>query len=124
MQIGLSLDIVKKYRSQIPMNSQDSQNWNRRLEQLEKEMNPDVDTSDANSSNLRQSLSLLAIRFREWLAQLPAAARLIVIGIGILFLFSLLNTVLKLVASLFSIAVLAIILYLLYRFLIAPMTND
>ncbi|NJL84039.1 MAG: hypothetical protein HC890_15945 [Chloroflexaceae bacterium] len=56
-----------------------------------------------------------AMSFWDWFKGLPAAGQVAIAAVAIVFGISLLNTVLKLVAAVLSVAVLAIILYLLYR---------
>ena len=112
------------------MNSQNNPNWKRRLQELEKEINqstfgqntrkeePFNSFSEHNpqSSPLQTKLSQVQI----WFNNLPRGGQVIVGLVAIVVGFSLLNTVLQVVTSLLSIAILAVLLYGLYKFFITP----
>jgi type VI protein secretion system component VasF len=102
------------------MTSSEKDNLQRRLEDLAAEINqvpPRVSVHPpAAASEKENSLAGL----KQWLNRLPPAARIAIFAIAIVLAFSLLNLVLRLVASLLSVAILAIILYVVYKVLFAP----
>lgn len=92
----------------------------RRLEDLAAEINqmpPRVSVHPPTTAEETQnSLTWL----KDWLSQLHPVARILLFAIAIILVFSLLNLVFRLVASLLSIAILVLILYAVYKFLFAP----
>ena len=103
----------------MPMSSQEDRTRKSRLEELEEEINQTYPEPPTNPSPLSPEINGALAQLREWLNKLPPAGRVAVFAIAIILAFSVLNTVLRLVASLMSIAILGILLYLLYKFLIA-----
>lgn len=102
------------------MTSPEKDNLQRRLEDLEAEINrvpPQVSVHPPASFS-EQTNSLAGLK--QWLDRLPPAARIVLFAIAIVLAFFLLNLVLRLVASLLTVAVLAIILYGVYKFLFTP----
>lgn len=92
----------------------------RRLEDLAAEINqmpPRVSVhSPTTSADKENNLASL----KEWLNSLHPVARIVLFLLATFLLFSLLSLVFRLVASLLSLAILAVILYATYKFLFAP----
>jgi hypothetical protein len=103
--------------------TQEQPNWQKKLEELEKEVNQTLETTPIRLENTQNTLEKAFYQLQAWYQALPTPAKLIVAVGGILVAFSLLNTVLKLVASLISLAILALICYGLYKFLIKTPSN-
>lgn len=97
------------------------QEWERRLQELEVEVNP---PEPEQSPNLSQQLEKTLNQLRDWYNSLSTPAKAAVTLVGVLVAFSLLNSVLKLVTSLLSTVILALVLYGLYRFLMASNSNQ
>ncbi len=104
--------------------SDEQKQWQQRLEELEKEVNDTFETTPIRLKNASQTLETTVNRFRLWYQGLSTPIKAIVVIGGILVIFSLLNMVLKLVASLISLGILAIIFYGLYKFVISPQKSD
>lgn len=112
------------------MNPQEPNNWKRKLQELEQEVQQTSSKNPAGTSpsgtpfiekkNLNQSLN----QIRDWFNTLPSAGKVVVVIMTAIIGFSLLNTVLRLVSSLLTIAILAVVLYLLYKFFIAPQSSQ
>jgi hypothetical protein len=111
------------------MNPQDNQNMERRLQEIEAELNNDKRLSSVETEpgqplqrhrNDESSLRLLVNQVVNWFNSLPTLAKVAVAIITVTLAFSLLRSVLQLVASLLSLGVLGVILYLVYKFVIAP----
>jgi hypothetical protein len=110
------------------MNPQNS-DWEKKLQELEVEMNqkstssPKIETpfvQPLTSSESRAELfnSLLS-QVKNWYEGLNNTGRIAVTVVGLIIGFVLLNSVLKLVTALISLAVLAVVLYLGYKFFIS-----
>jgi hypothetical protein len=109
------------------MNPQPDQDLEFRLQKLEAEVNqtsalpstytapeqlrPQTDNSQKFQSSLNQ--------FINWFNGLSSFGKLIVIGVTTMIGFAILRTVLKLVASLISLALLGLLVYFLYKFFLA-----
>lgn len=111
------------------MNPQENPDYKRRLQELEKELGNDRTAKSAEtqpgqwgSGNINSLLSQKALfnQAINWYHTLPDAGKVAVAIAGALVGFSLLRTVLQLVASLISLTLLGVTLYLVYKFLIAP----
>lgn len=87
------------------MNTESSQNWNKKLEDLEKEIN----NSNFNSQNVVNKV-------RAWFLSLPPTGRVIVTIVGLIFTLSLLKTVFSLLQLVISVAILGIIFYFIVNF--------
>lgn len=87
------------------MNTESSQNWNKKLEDLEKEIN----NSNFNSQNVVNKV-------RAWFLYLPPTGRVIVTIVGLIFTLSLLKTVFSLLQLVISVAILGIIFYFIVNF--------
>jgi len=85
------------------MNSEPNSNWEDKIKEIETEI---------NQSPAKKNIS-------NWFSNLSAPAK-VVVTVAVVFLtFTILNIFLKVVTSILSIVVLAGILYVIYRFLIA-----
>lgn len=96
-------------------------NWQHRLEQLEREINQKVEESPYIPT---QKLENVFTRLQVWYQTLPTPAKVAVAIGGVFLVLSLLNTVLKLVTSLISLAILAVILYGVYRLVMTPKSSE
>ena len=101
------------------MAAKNQQDWQERLEELEAEVNAeDIPFTPTEKITTEEKVTAWLTPLRNWFDKLPRPGKVIVIVGGGLIAFSILNTVLRLVASLISLAVLAVIVYFAYRFLI------
>lgn len=107
------------------MNPQSEQELQQRLKELEVEHNSTIPlptaVSPSQSSEQIQadnSPQLQLKRFFNWFNSLSSLGKLIVVGVGAMFGLAILRTVLKLVAAVISLGVLAVLLYLAYQFFI------
>jgi hypothetical protein len=115
-------------RSEKQMNPQENRDYARRLQELETELErdqplPSVDTQpgqplqrNVNNSQTTSVLHQVANRFNS----LPSAGKVAVVIIAAIVGFSVLRSVLQLVAALISLAILGVILYLVYKFFVKP----
>jgi hypothetical protein len=118
------------------MTSPNNRDWQRRLEEIEQEINQSSsDSSDssvnqtepmksANSIELPPQIQAWLDQIKQWFNVLPPVGKLAVAGVGAFAALTLLSTVLKIVSSLVSIAVMSVVLYLAYRFFIASSSKD
>lgn len=110
------------------MNPQENQDNERRLQdlemELEKERLPSIDIQTGQplrqTSNRSQQVTTVFNQLANWFNNLPSAAKVAVVIIAALFGFSILRSVLQLVASLISLGILGVILYLVYKFFVTP----
>jgi hypothetical protein len=107
------------------MNPQPEQDVELRLKQLETELNSPATSPTAisqpqtpqqiqtdNSPNEQSQLG----HFFNWFNNLPGLGRLLIIGVAAIVGIAILRAVLKLVAAVISLTVLAVLLYLAYQF--------
>jgi len=109
------------------MNSPENQKIDQRLQELESQINqtpPSLNAEPGQPLERQQQddqeIYKTLNKITDWFNGLPSTAKVIVIVVAALVGFSLLRTVFQLVASLFSLAVLGVLLYLVYKFWIAP----
>jgi uncharacterized membrane protein YcjF (UPF0283 family) len=111
------------------MNPQENQDYKRKLQELEAQLDKErsfesVETQP--SPNLQKPVNhsqpekSVFNQVTNWFNSLPSAGKVAVAAIAALIGFSILRTVLQLVASLFSLALLGVILYLVYKFFVTP----
>ncbi|WP_017653361.1 hypothetical protein [Fortiea contorta] len=100
------------------MNPESEQELQRRLKQLEAEIKSSS-TEDPRLQTLLGSLEAQIRRSLDWVKSLSTTKRLAVFGIAALVGIFLLQTVLKLVASVISMALLAVLVYLGYKFFVS-----
>ncbi len=108
------------------MNSPEPQDWQRRFQDLKMK----IDRTSVNSSFDRLEIdpqSFGSEKFGRsyqqsiaWFNSIPSSAKLVAIAVGGLLGLTLIKTVFQLITSLLTLSVLGIILYLVYRFWIAP----
>jgi hypothetical protein len=117
---------MKKSSEEInPMSSFKPSDWEQKLRDLEKEVNGSVNSPLPNTPlpvrpfNPDSDSPQLLNQALAWFQGLTAPAKVVVAVGGIVLALTLLNTVLKLVASLIAIAIMGVILYALYRAFIA-----
>jgi type IV secretory pathway VirB2 component (pilin) len=111
------------------MNPQDNRDYERRLQELETELDKDrrlesVETQPGqplqrNFDNSQPAKSVFN-QVVNWFNKLPSAGKVAVVIIAAVVGFSLLRSVLQLVASLISLAILGVILYWVYKFFVTP----
>ena len=107
------------------MNSQPEEDLQRRLKNLEAQMNstpvdveqPPKDTQKLQSLFLKFKFHLAKLQL--WFENLNGITKVIVAGVGVLVAFAMLQAVLKLVASVISVAVLTLFVYLGYKFFVS-----
>lgn len=111
------------------MNSNDNQNWQRRLQELDVEVNRNSSTPSPTSVQLNSpvsphseaveetppSLEMVVTRFIAWFNGLPSAARVVVLLGGVVVGFIALKTLFQLVVSVVSLTILAGMLYAVYK---------
>jgi hypothetical protein len=107
------------------MNPQSNQDLQHRLQTLEEEINSS-NIAVRQSQEIIQSSQLgfpniyvTATRLINWFANLPGIGKLIVIGVAVVFSFAMLQAVLKLVASVISVTLLAVLVYVGYKFIVS-----
>ncbi|MBN3909163.1 MAG: hypothetical protein HWQ35_22185 [Nostoc sp. NMS1] len=107
------------------MNPQPEEDLQRRLDQLEAEINspPGVVPQPQRQKQIPQSvfanLSLQLERFKIWFNGLSGTKKLIVSGVTVLVGLAMLQTVFKLVASVITLALLAGLVYVGYKFFVS-----
>lgn len=108
------------------MNTEESdRELQRRLEKLEIELNsppnthPVVPQTQKQQAEKATAVSSSLNKFINLFNGLPNAGKIIVGGVGIIFGFAILRTLLSLVASLFSLAFLGLLVYGMYQFLLS-----
>jgi hypothetical protein len=110
------------------MNPQENRDYERKLQELEKELDKDrplksVDTKAGQplQSNVNYSqIESVFNRVTNWFNSLPKTGKVAVVIIGAIVGFSILRSVLQLVGALLALATLGGILYLVYKFFITP----
>ncbi|MBN3899244.1 MAG: hypothetical protein V7L14_16570 [Nostoc sp.] len=107
------------------MNPQPEEDLQRRLNKLEAEINspPGVVQQPQEQKQTPQSvfanLNLQLERFQIWFNSLSGAKKLVVLGVTVLVGLAMLQTVFKLVASVISLALLAVLVYVGYKFFVS-----
>ena len=110
------------------MNPQSEQDLQQRLEQLEREANSasaEVTRSQPATPQIVQETKIAASepsplgQFFNWFRNLSSVSKLIVISVGAVFGIAILRAVLNLVAAVISLGVLALVLYVGYRFFVS-----
>ena len=80
----------------------------------------DVDATGFGSETLQHGYQQLS----SWFQGIPASGKVCAIAVGGLLSLTLIKTVFQLVSSLITLSVFGVILYLIYRFWIAPKSTD
>ncbi len=106
------------------MDSQSQQNFQRRLQELDAEVQRNASASQNQSESSQKApagvtpsspLQLLGQQLAVWFNHLPAVGKVVVAVISIILGLSLLNTVLNLVTTIVMLAIVVTVLYGLYR---------
>lgn len=116
------------------MNQPNSQtDWEKRLQELEAEVNEESNqqktsaqqsyVSDSsplhsNSSEFSNQLQKISSQVRRWFNELPIVGKVIVVAVGIGISFSLLKTVFQLITSVLTLAIIGALGYVGYQVLI------
>jgi len=103
------------------MNNPENKSTERRLEELELELEKNERATKKDLNPQQSSSSSLENLFKTvlgWFESLPSSGKIAVAVVGVIVGFSVLNSFLKLVASLLTIAILALILYGVYKFVV------
>ncbi len=115
------------------MNPQENRDYDRTLQELETELEKDqpllspetqpgqLEERPVNDSQPEKSVLNQVV---NWFNSLPSAGKVAVVAIAAILGFSLLRSVLQLVASLISLAILGVLLYLVYKFFVAPRSSQ
>ncbi|MBW4687185.1 MAG: hypothetical protein KME40_19270 [Komarekiella atlantica HA4396-MV6] len=108
------------------MNSQPEENLQHRLEKLEAEINTNTPSEvviqpqeQKQAPQSGASLNLYLERFQSWFNSLSGIKKLIFSGVAVLIGFAMLQAVFKLVVSVISLAVLAVLVYVGYKFFVS-----
>ncbi|NJL90269.1 MAG: hypothetical protein HC916_11130 [Coleofasciculaceae cyanobacterium SM2_1_6] len=131
------------------MKSSNNSNWQQRLQELEAEVNQssgqtstpnngqnnNAESTPGNYTSYTIPEELKAMtnptryqpfldRTLVWFKALPQVGKIAVVVVGAFVTFSVLRSVLQLVAAIASLAILGILLYLGYKFLVATQVTD
>ena len=105
------------------MNPQPEEDLQRRLDKLEAEVNspPGVVSQEQKQTpqSVFASFNLQLERFQIWFNSLSGVKKLIVSGVTVLVGLAILQAVFKLVASVISLALLAVLVYVGYKFFVS-----
>jgi hypothetical protein len=122
----------QKYKY-IEMNPQENRDHDRRLQELEQELDKDRLLQSVNI-RLRQTLQHLVNHSQpeksvlnqvaNWFNSLSTSRKVAVVAIAMIVSFSVLRSVLQLVGALISLALVGGILYLVYKFFVTPQSPN
>jgi urea transporter len=107
------------------MNPQRDEDLQRRLDKLEAEIksSPEVVPQSPEQKQAFQfsfaNLNLQLERFQIWFNSLSRAKKLVVAGVSVLLGLAMVQAVFKLVASVISLALLAVLVYVGYKFFVS-----
>jgi len=106
------------------MNPQPEEDLQHRLEKLEAEINTSSEVvpqpqEQKQTSQPGANLNLYLKRFQSWFNSLSGTKKWIVSGVTVLVGFAMVQAVFKLVASVISLAVLAVLVYVGYKFFVS-----
>ncbi|GAX38012.1 hypothetical protein [Nodularia sp. NIES-3585] len=107
------------------MNPQPDEDLQRRLQNLEAQMNSTSGDFGQPPENTQQSQSVFLklksrlAKLQLWFENLNGITKVIVAGVGVLVGFAMLQAVMRLVASVISVAVLAFLVYFGYKFFVS-----
>ncbi|WP_414526385.1 hypothetical protein [Nodularia chucula] len=107
------------------MNPQPEEDFQRRLQNLEAEINSKsvgVEQPPKNTEKLQSvflNFKAHIAKFQLWFENLNGITKVIVAGVGVILALGMLQAVLKLVTSVISLAVLAFFMYLGYKFFVS-----
>lgn len=110
------------------MTSPDNRDWQRRLEEIEQEVNQSTSNTSVhqtepiapeNEIELPEQIKIWLQDLKGWFNVLPPVGKLVAGGVGAIVALSILGAVLKVVSALVSIAVMSVALYFAYKFFVA-----
>lgn len=107
------------------MNPQPDEDLQQRLEKLEAEINsssgrkPQSQPPKQSSQSNFPSLNLPIERLSRWFNTLSGTGKVVAVSVGVLLGFAVVQAVLKFVASAISLALLAGLVYLGYKFIVS-----
>jgi uncharacterized protein YacL len=110
------------------MTSPNNSDWQRKLEDIEREVNRSVNNTSVHQttpiasetkSELSERIKIWIQDLKNWFNVLPPYGKVIAGGVGAIVGLSILGAVLKVVSALVSIAVMSVVLYFAYKFFIA-----
>jgi hypothetical protein len=108
------------------MNPQREEDLQRRLDKLEAEINASPQVVPQSPEEQKQTFefsfanfNLQLERFRIWFSSLSATKKLVFSGVAVLLGLAIVQVVFKLVASVISLALLAVLVYLGYKFFVS-----
>jgi hypothetical protein len=114
------------------MNPQENRDYERRLQELETELDKDrIPTVDnqlgqpllTRRVNQSQPEKSVLSQVANWFNRLPSGGKVAVGIVAAVVGFAILRSVLQLVASLISLAILGVILYLVYKFFVTSKSS-
>lgn len=112
------------------MNSQNQQDWQKRLQELEVEVQQTPNRQSQNQTSNTPTHNETSIEWQAkwqqittWFSNLPTIAKAIVAIVTLSVSFSLLKMVFQLVSALIGMAFIGAVLYGVYRFAIAPQSS-
>ncbi|MDJ0736902.1 MAG: hypothetical protein QNJ47_23015 [Nostocaceae cyanobacterium] len=107
------------------MNPQSEEDLQYRLQKLEAEINSSQspEMTETNQGGF-PNLNLHLTRFLNWFRSLSGIGKLIVGGVGFVFTLAILQAVFKLVTAVISLTVLAVLVYLGYKFVVSSNLKD
>jgi hypothetical protein len=110
------------------MTSPNNSDWQRRLEEIEQEVNrsasdtsvhPTEPIASKTEVELPEQIKIWLQDLKAWFDVLPPVGKVVAGGVGAVVALSILGAVLKVVSALVSIAVMSVVLYFAYKFFIA-----
>jgi hypothetical protein len=110
------------------MNPQENQDYARKLQELEAELDKDQPLPSVGTPLWqpleryinRSQVEAIRNRVVNWFNSLPTPGKVAVVAMAAIVGVSLFLSLLQLVASLISLAILGVILYLVYKFFVTP----
>lgn len=110
------------------MNRQNNQNWERKLQELEAEIDTQTPKSVkplwSDESDSQEIMPNTLRRVLSWFENLHSKAKVATIAIAAVSILFILQTIVKLVTALIGLAILGTVLYLVYKFLIVPQSHE
>jgi hypothetical protein len=112
------------------MNPQREEDLQRRIEKLEAEINsspgelPQAQGQKQMPQSVFANLNLQLERFQIWFNSLSGVKKLVVSGVTVLVGLAMLQAVFKLVASVITLALLAVLVYVGYKFFVSSTTRQ
>lgn len=103
------------------MNSQDRSNFQQRLQELEAQIPTETTSGERLEPNLPINTDAGTLpQIASWFHNLPDVLKIVAIAVAAIISFTLLRTVLQLVFSLITLAVVGGLVYFAYKFWVAP----